>query len=85
MALAGGAAAESAEFWDGVPFGDPTWYRGWRSPYFNDSHRAYREKVREFVENEVGCPGTPPPSSPTPEKLPGGAAGVGPALRRARD
>ena len=55
MALAAAGAVGGEEFGDGLPFGDPTWYRGWRSPYFNDSHRAYRERVRGFVENEVGC------------------------------
>lgn len=48
-----------------VPFGDPTWYQvriyiivnsqyqGWASPYYNDSHKRFREFVRKFVDEEV--------------------------------
>lgn len=40
-------------FGDMVPFGDPMWYQDWHSPYYNDSHRAVRVAVREFVEKEI--------------------------------
>jgi alkylation response protein AidB-like acyl-CoA dehydrogenase len=44
----------SKSFGDGVPYGDPLWYSdGSYSPYYNDSHRAFRAKCRDFVENEV--------------------------------
>mmetsp|Transcript_43427 Transcript_43427/g.49967 ORF Transcript_43427/g.49967 Transcript_43427/m.49967 type:complete len:528 (+) Transcript_43427:237-1820(+) len=36
-----------------VPYGDPTWYQGWKSPYYNDSHRRFREASRKFIEEEV--------------------------------
>lgn len=36
-----------------VPFGDPSWYQGAYSPYYNDSHRRFRAAVREFVEREI--------------------------------
>lgn len=35
------------------PFGEPAWYQGWHSPYYNDSHRRYRDAVRKFVEEEL--------------------------------
>lgn len=38
---------------DQIPFGDPNWYQGWNSPYYNDSHRVYRKEVRAFVEKEI--------------------------------
>lgn len=38
---------------DMVPFGDPFWYQDFYSPYYNDSHRAVRKAVREFVEREI--------------------------------
>jgi alkylation response protein AidB-like acyl-CoA dehydrogenase len=36
-----------------VPFGDPVWYQGWFTPYFNDSHRRFRAAMREWVEREI--------------------------------
>ena len=40
-------------FGDCIPYGDPAWYTRLNSPYFNDSHRCWRQKVREFVDNEI--------------------------------
>ena len=51
---AGAAAAEERwRFGEGVPFGDPYWYQGGRSPYYGDSHRAFRARVRAFVDEEL--------------------------------
>jgi predicted heme/steroid binding protein len=37
-----------------VPFGDPAWYvDGIPSPYYKDSHRRLRAKVRTFVDKEI--------------------------------
>jgi len=36
-----------------VPFGDPTWYQGWASPYYTESHRKFRAIVRKFVDEEA--------------------------------
>jgi len=36
-----------------VPFGDPLWYQGWKSPYYKETHLNFREKVRAFVEKEI--------------------------------
>lgn len=36
-----------------VPFGDPTWYQGWSSPYYNKSHRVLRAHIRKFVDTEI--------------------------------
>ncbi|RKP24039.1 putative acyl-CoA dehydrogenase [Syncephalis pseudoplumigaleata] len=43
----------SAPFGDLIPFGDPSWYQGWDSLYYNDSHRRFRARMREFVEREI--------------------------------
>ncbi|RKP06804.1 acyl-CoA dehydrogenase/oxidase [Thamnocephalis sphaerospora] len=43
----------SGPFGDLVPFGDPSWYQDWDSPYYNDSHRRLRARVRAFVEKEI--------------------------------
>lgn len=40
-------------FGDLVPFGDPTWYQGWVSPYYNETHTVFRKMVRQFVNSEV--------------------------------
>jgi len=36
-----------------IPFAEPYWYQGYHSPNFHDGHRAFRKKVREFVEKEL--------------------------------
>jgi len=40
-------------FGQGVPFGDPNYVQGWKSPFYNDSHRELRTAVRKFVEKEI--------------------------------
>jgi alkylation response protein AidB-like acyl-CoA dehydrogenase len=34
-----------------VPFAEPAWYQGWESPYYGASHKAFRSRVRNFVES----------------------------------
>ncbi|KAF9401248.1 hypothetical protein BGX21_002269 [Mortierella sp. AD011] len=41
------------QFGDMVPFGDPSWYQQWGSPYYRESHRRLRRLMREFVEKEI--------------------------------
>lgn len=36
-----------------IPYAEPGWYQGQASPYYNDSHVAFRAKVRAFVEEEL--------------------------------
>lgn len=43
----------SQHFGDLIPYGDPAWYQGYRSPYYSDSHRRLRAEVREWVETEI--------------------------------
>ena len=38
---------------DLIPYGDPSWYQSYRSPYYNKSHAALRQEVREWVEAEI--------------------------------
>ncbi|KAJ9294747.1 hypothetical protein DTO271G3_6667 [Paecilomyces variotii] len=38
---------------DLIPFADPSWYQGYRSPYFNETHAALRAEVREWVDAEI--------------------------------
>jgi hypothetical protein len=40
-------------FGDGHPFGDPSWYQRWHTPYYNESHRRLRAEVREWVSSEI--------------------------------
>ncbi|KEF63211.1 acyl-CoA dehydrogenase [Exophiala aquamarina CBS 119918] len=53
----GPAAHEEAEALDPygslIPFGDPNWYQGYHSPYFNETHAALRAEVREWVDTEI--------------------------------
>jgi len=51
--LLSAGTGEKNEFGEQVPWGDPSWYRGWNSPFYSASHVAYRAKVREFVEAEI--------------------------------
>ena len=48
-----GETAVTPYFGDLVPYGDPNWYRDYKSPYYNASHYAWRLKVREFVDEHV--------------------------------
>jgi len=41
------------DFGSKIPFAEPYWYRTFASPYYNDSHRAFRAKVREFIDKEI--------------------------------
>lgn len=36
-----------------VPFAEPPYWRGWRSPYHNETHEAFREDLRKFFHEEV--------------------------------
>ncbi|KAI0832176.1 acyl-CoA dehydrogenase NM domain-like protein [Hypoxylon sp. FL0890] len=51
------AQAEEAEalepFGDLIPFADPSWYQGFHSPYFNESHAALRAEIRQWVDSEI--------------------------------
>jgi alkylation response protein AidB-like acyl-CoA dehydrogenase len=46
-------ARSSDVFGELVPFGDPSWYQGFSSPYYNDTHRRYRAALRAMVEKEI--------------------------------
>ncbi|KAF2709539.1 acyl-CoA dehydrogenase-like protein [Pleomassaria siparia CBS 279.74] len=51
------AAAQAAEAMDAygdlVPYADPSWYQTYHSPYFNSSHEALRDEVRQWVDAEI--------------------------------
>ncbi|KAF9585682.1 hypothetical protein BGW38_001235 [Lunasporangiospora selenospora] len=49
------AASEDDErqFGEMIPFGDPSWYQDWDSPYYKDSHRRLRRALRTFVDTEI--------------------------------
>jgi len=36
-----------------IPYGDPSWYQHWHSPYYNQSHIKWRAFVRKWVEKEI--------------------------------
>jgi alkylation response protein AidB-like acyl-CoA dehydrogenase/predicted heme/steroid binding protein len=36
-----------------VPYGDPNWYQGFYSPYYNASHRKWRAYLREFIDEHI--------------------------------
>ena len=36
-----------------MPYGDPPWYQGLRSPHYGPSHAAFRARVRAFVDTEL--------------------------------
>ena len=42
-----------AKYGDLLPFCEPAWYQGGYSPYYDDSHVAFRKKVRAFVDKEI--------------------------------
>ncbi|KAF9884972.1 hypothetical protein FE257_000882 [Aspergillus nanangensis] len=40
-------------FGSDTPFAEPAWYNSPASPYYNDSHRALRRYVRQYVEKNI--------------------------------
>ena len=47
-------SGESTEtFGDLVPFGDPYWYAGLKSPYYKESHLRLRDAMRVFVDKNI--------------------------------
>lgn len=36
-----------------VPWGDPNWYQGWSSPYYNETHIKFRKQVRAFCDRDL--------------------------------
>ncbi|KAJ3113643.1 hypothetical protein HDU96_003112 [Phlyctochytrium bullatum] len=40
-------------FGDLIAFADPAWYQGWKSPYYNDSHRRLRAWARQIVDTKI--------------------------------
>ncbi|KAF8429027.1 acyl-CoA dehydrogenase [Tirmania nivea] len=36
-----------------IPFGDPSWYQGYHSPYYNETHAALRNEIRAWMEEKV--------------------------------
>lgn len=40
-------------FGDMIPFGDPSWYQDYESPYYNDKHRQVRAGMRKFVNKNI--------------------------------
>lgn len=44
---------EDRVFGELTPYGDPSWYQGWHSPYYNESHRKWRKYCRDYVEEHI--------------------------------
>ncbi|KAK3217422.1 hypothetical protein GRF29_1g3051980 [Pseudopithomyces chartarum] len=51
------AEAEEAEaldpYGDLIPYADPSWYQSYHSPYFNETHAALRDEVRQWIDEEI--------------------------------
>ncbi|RMZ72276.1 acyl- dehydrogenase [Pyrenophora seminiperda CCB06] len=50
------AAQESEPFdayGDLIPYADPSWYQTYHSPYYNETHVALRDEVRQWVEEKL--------------------------------
>lgn len=47
------AAKDLPTFGDMIPFGDANWYQGYKSPYYNETHVALRQEIREFVDKNI--------------------------------
>ncbi|GAA5854264.1 hypothetical protein JCM3766R1_004140, partial [Sporobolomyces carnicolor] len=44
------ADEDETYFGDLVPFGDPSWYQDWSSPYYKPSHYKVRRAIRNFTD-----------------------------------
>ena len=50
----GGAKPKSDKlFGELVPYGDPSWYQGWHTPYYKPHHHKFRAALREFMDTEL--------------------------------
>ncbi|CAE7698462.1 apdG, partial [Symbiodinium pilosum] len=38
---------------EGHPFGDPSWYQAYNTPYYKDSHKQFRKLMREYVDEHI--------------------------------
>lgn len=38
---------------EGHPFGDPSWYQAYNTPYYNDTHKQFRKLMREYVDEHI--------------------------------
>lgn len=36
-----------------IPYGEPTYWQGWKSPFWNESHKKFRTAVRKFFQEEA--------------------------------
>jgi len=45
--------ARFASFGNSAPMAEPGWYQGLATPYYTDSHVAWRQHVREYVDAEL--------------------------------
>jgi len=48
-----GAAGRFGSFGNDVPMAEPMWYQGLPTPYYGDSHVAWRQHVRKYVDAEL--------------------------------
>ena len=46
-------ALSDKQFGELVPYGDPSWYQGWHSPYYKPHHHKLRAAIRSFVDTEI--------------------------------
>ena len=45
---------ESTQFGSSTPFAEPPWYNSKNAtPYYNEHHIKWRNKIRQFVEDEI--------------------------------
>ena len=40
-------------FGDQITYGDPSWYQGSNSPYYQETHAVWRKRCRDFVEEQI--------------------------------
>ena len=53
MASASGLPALADLFGSDVPYAEPYWYNGYKSPFYEQKHLDWRAKVRAFMEENV--------------------------------
>ena len=49
----GGKPTSDKLFGELVPYGDPSWYQGWHTPYYKPHHHKFRAALREFMDKEL--------------------------------
>ena len=48
-----GRLPDASRYGEQLPFAEPSWSQGYRSPYYSATHQAFRAKLRDYLDEHV--------------------------------